>query len=135
MALTLLIAKIATTPILKHFDLDRPPVVVLYASKWAISAALIQMYDGVYWPVTFTSRTLKVNEINYGIVKEEVLALLRILNVCYNTLVSRKIAVCSVSSTFNPGMADAISRAEQKIRQMGSLVIELDNRDQEVRDG
>ena len=65
-------AKIATTPILKHYGSDRAPVVVVYASKWAISGALVQEYDGVYWPVTSTSRTLKSNEINYGIVEKEV---------------------------------------------------------------
>ena len=41
-------AKIDTAPMLKHFDPDRPPVIVVYASKWAVSAALIQEYDGVY---------------------------------------------------------------------------------------
>ena len=65
---TMLKAKIATSPMLKHFDPDRPPVIVVYASKWAVSAALIQVYDGVYHPVTFTSRTLKPNELNYGTV-------------------------------------------------------------------
>ena len=35
---TMLKAKIATTPILKHFDPDRIPVIVVYASKWAVSA-------------------------------------------------------------------------------------------------
>ena len=62
--------KIAKTPILKHFDPDRPPVIVVYASKWAVSAALLQEHDGVYWPVTFTSRTLKTSEINYGMVEK-----------------------------------------------------------------
>ena len=32
-AFTLLKANIATTPILKHFDPDRLPVIVVYASK------------------------------------------------------------------------------------------------------
>ena len=41
-AFKLLKAKIATAPILKHFDPDRPPVIVVCASKWAISAALRQ---------------------------------------------------------------------------------------------
>ncbi|POM70816.1 Reverse transcriptase [Phytophthora palmivora] len=45
---------------------DRQPAVVVYASKRAISAALMQEHDGVYKPVTFTSRTLKPNEINYA---------------------------------------------------------------------
>ena len=84
-------AKIATAPMLKHFDPDRPPVIVVYASKWAVSAALIQEYDGVYHPVTFTRRTLKTNELNYGTVEKEVLALLRVLDVCYTTLASREI--------------------------------------------
>uniref|UniRef100_A0AAV1VFN9 Reverse transcriptase n=1 Tax=Peronospora matthiolae TaxID=2874970 RepID=A0AAV1VFN9_9STRA len=85
-AFTMLKAKIATAPMLKHFDPDRSPVIVVYASKWAVSAALIQEYDGVYHPVTFTSRTLKPNELNYGTVEKEVLALLRVLDVCYTTL-------------------------------------------------
>ena len=69
-AYTMLNAKIATTPILKHFDPDRLPVIVVYASKWAVSASLLQEYDGIYWPVTFTSRTLKPNEVNYGMVEK-----------------------------------------------------------------
>ena len=92
-AFTLLKAKIATTPILKHFNPDRLPVIVVYASKWAVSAALLQEYDGVYWPVTFSSRTLKPNEINYGMVEKEVLALHQMLDICYTMLVSREITV------------------------------------------
>nr|KAE8918897.1 hypothetical protein PF009_g30790 [Phytophthora fragariae] len=98
-AFTVLKTKIAATPVLRHFDPDRPPVVVVYASKWAVSAALMQEHDGVYWPVTFTSRTLKSNEINYGIVDKEVLALLRILEVCYTLLVTRTIKVLTRYST------------------------------------
>ncbi|POM65919.1 LOW QUALITY PROTEIN: Reverse transcriptase, partial [Phytophthora palmivora] len=84
---------------LSNTDPSKTPVIVLYANKWAISAALMQEYDGVYWPVTFTSRTLKSNEINYGIVDKEVLALLRILDVCYTQLVTRPIKVLSRYST------------------------------------
>ena len=46
-AFTLLKAKIATTPILKHIYPDRFLVIVVYASKWAVSASLLQKYDGV----------------------------------------------------------------------------------------
>ncbi|GMF40715.1 unnamed protein product [Phytophthora fragariaefolia] len=46
-AFTVLKTKIAATPVLRHFDPDRPPVVVVYASKWAVSAALMQEHDGV----------------------------------------------------------------------------------------
>ncbi|POM63433.1 Reverse transcriptase [Phytophthora palmivora] len=63
--------KIVNAPILQHFDVDRQPVVVVYASKWAISAALMHEHDGVYKQVTFTSRTLKPNEINYGMVDKK----------------------------------------------------------------
>ncbi|POM63176.1 reverse transcriptase, partial [Phytophthora palmivora] len=72
-------SKIASTPILRHFDTDREAVVIVYASDWAISAALVQEYDQIYYPITFASRTLKSNELNYSPVEKEVLALLRIL--------------------------------------------------------
>ena len=36
-AITMLKAKIATTPTIKHFDPDRIPVIVLYASKWSFT--------------------------------------------------------------------------------------------------
>ena len=96
---TILKNKIAKTPILKHFDLDHPPVIVVYASKWAVSASLLQEHDGVYWPVTFTSRTLKPNKINYKMVEKEVLALLRILDIGYTILVAREIKVFTRHST------------------------------------
>ncbi|GMF15143.1 unnamed protein product [Phytophthora fragariaefolia] len=83
--------EIVNAPNLTHFDPDKRPVVIWYASKWAISTALVQEHEGVYKPVTFTSRTLKPNEINYGIVDKEVLALLRMLNVSYTELVTRSI--------------------------------------------
>ncbi|ETP31408.1 hypothetical protein F442_19730 [Phytophthora nicotianae P10297] len=91
--------KIATAPVLRHFDPDRVPVVVVYASDWAISAALMQEHGGTYMPVTFTSRTLKPNELNYDMVEKEILALLRILDVCYFTLVTRPIKVLTRHST------------------------------------
>ncbi|POM80955.1 Reverse transcriptase-rnase h-integrase [Phytophthora palmivora] len=46
-AFAILKNKIVAAPILLHFDVDRQPVVV-YASKWAISAALMQEHNGVY---------------------------------------------------------------------------------------
>ncbi|POM63765.1 Reverse transcriptase [Phytophthora palmivora] len=82
--------KIASTPILRHFDMDREAVVIVYASDWAISAALVQAYDQIYYPITFVSRTLKSNELSYSPVEKEVLALLRILDLGYNLLVGRQ---------------------------------------------
>ena len=40
--------------------------------------------------MTFVSRRLKPNEINNGMVEKEVLALLKVLDVCYVMLVSRE---------------------------------------------
>ncbi|OWY91804.1 hypothetical protein PHMEG_00039472 [Phytophthora megakarya] len=47
----------------------------------------------------FASRTLKSNELNYEIAEKEVLALLRILDLNYNTLVGRPIRVLTRHST------------------------------------
>ena len=58
-------------------------MIMMYASKWAISAALLQQHDGVYWPVIFHGRTLKSNEVNYGMVENEVMVRFRILDVFY----------------------------------------------------
>ncbi|OWY99735.1 reverse transcriptase [Phytophthora megakarya] len=66
--------KIATTPILRHFDETRTLVVIVYAIDWAISASLTQEHDGIYHPVAFASRTLKTNELNYNVTEKEVLA-------------------------------------------------------------
>ena len=91
--------KIVTAPILHHFDSDKEPVVIVYASKWAISASLVQEYERLFIPGTFTSRPLKPNEINYGLEDKEVLALLRILDLCYASLVTRPINVLTRHST------------------------------------
>ncbi|OWZ05728.1 reverse transcriptase [Phytophthora megakarya] len=98
-AFTTLKTKIATTPILRHFDETRTPVVIVYVSEWAISASLTQEHDGIYHPVAFASRTLKANELNYNVTEKEVLALLRILDLYYNLLVGREIRVLTRHST------------------------------------
>ena len=63
-------AEIATTSIIKHFDPYRISVIVFFASKWAVSATLLQEYDVVYWPVTFVSLTINTNEIKDGMVEK-----------------------------------------------------------------
>ncbi|GMG14894.1 unnamed protein product [Phytophthora fragariaefolia] len=99
LAFGILKGRIADTPILRHFDPDKLPVIVVYASTWAISAALMQEHAGDNHPVIFTSRALKSNELNYGVVEKEVLALLRILDLGYNMLVGRQILVLTRHST------------------------------------
>ncbi|KAE9181584.1 hypothetical protein PF002_g27227 [Phytophthora fragariae] len=91
--------KIAATPILRHFDAEKRPVVIVYASEWAVSASLVQDHDGTYLPVMFTSRKLKQNELNYVIVEKEVLALLRMLDLGYSMLAGRPIQVLARHST------------------------------------
>ncbi|OWZ10236.1 LOW QUALITY PROTEIN: reverse transcriptase [Phytophthora megakarya] len=88
-AFTILKAKIISTPILKNFDPGRTPIIVLYANKWAISAATNEGTRRL---------TLKANEMNYCDHKE-VLAFLRMLDVCYSQLVTRSIKVLSRFST------------------------------------
>ncbi|GMF49753.1 unnamed protein product [Phytophthora fragariaefolia] len=112
--------KIVNAPILTHFDPDKRPVVILYPSKWAISAALVQEHEGVYKPVTFTSRTLKLNEINYGIVDKEVLVLLRVLDVCCTQLVTRSIKVLT------PSMDSEFLRAARTFGKVGCIALKLD---------
>ncbi|OWZ10897.1 reverse transcriptase [Phytophthora megakarya] len=51
----------------------------------------LEEYDQIYYPVAFASRTLKSNELNYGIAEKEVLALLRILDLNYNALVGHSL--------------------------------------------
>ena len=72
-----------------------------YANKWAVYAALLREDDITYCPLTFTSRMLKINETNYGMVEKEVLALLRILHISYTMLVSREIKVLTRHSTLD----------------------------------
>ena len=74
-AFAMLKNKMATAPILRHFDPAKEAVIIVYASEWAISAALVQNHEGTLMPVTFTSQTLKANELNYSTVEKEVLAL------------------------------------------------------------
>ncbi|OWZ08023.1 LOW QUALITY PROTEIN: hypothetical protein PHMEG_00019499 [Phytophthora megakarya] len=116
--------KIAKTPILRHFDPDRRAVVVVYASDWAISGALMQEYDQVYYPVMFASRTLKSNELNYGIAEKEVLALLRILDLNYNTLTDP-----SADTTFHTGLAIQIQCTTRSPGTVGRATFTLDPRD------
>ena len=58
-AFTMSKAKVAQTPMLRHFDPDRQPVIVVYASKWAASAALLQEHDGLNWPVMYHKSDVK----------------------------------------------------------------------------
>ncbi|GMF33053.1 unnamed protein product [Phytophthora fragariaefolia] len=55
-AFDILKERIADTPILRHFYPDKLPVIVVYASTLAISAALMQEHAGVYHPIQVLTR-------------------------------------------------------------------------------
>ncbi|KAE9333740.1 hypothetical protein PR003_g13870 [Phytophthora rubi] len=76
-------------------DLDK----VLWYCSLDMATALMQEHDTVFHPVMFASRTLKSNELNYGIVEKEVVALLRVLDLGHNLLVGREIKVLARYST------------------------------------
>ena len=66
-------------------------------------------------PVAFTSRTLKPNEIDYVLVDKEVLALLRILDLCYASLITRSVRVLTRHSTLarlvrSPGLQGRLGK-------------------------
>ncbi|OWZ05859.1 reverse transcriptase [Phytophthora megakarya] len=87
---SLLKTKIASTPVLRHFNPNRRATVVVNASDWAISGSLMEEYAQIYYPVI---------RMNYGITEKEVLAVLRILDLNYNALVGRPIHVLTRHST------------------------------------
>ncbi|OWZ23671.1 hypothetical protein PHMEG_0001401 [Phytophthora megakarya] len=64
-------------------------VMVVCASDWAISGALMQEYDQIKYSVMFARRMLTLNVLNYEISEKEVLPLMRILDLNYNTLIGR----------------------------------------------
>lgn len=129
--------KIDTAPIFRHFDPDREPVILVYVSDWAISASLAQAYDGTYMPVIFTSRTLKPNEINYGTVDKEVLALLRKLDLCYISLVTRPIKVLTQHSNLawlvrSPGLQGLLGSWAVLLSQWTLEVVKCKQREEEI---
>ncbi|GMF51285.1 unnamed protein product [Phytophthora fragariaefolia] len=99
MAFEALRVKLAETPMLKHFDPHREPIVIVYASEWAVVAVLAQVHDGVCMPVKFTSRMLRPNELNYSMAEKEILALLRALNNGFTMLAGRTIRVLTIHTT------------------------------------
>ena len=79
-AVTMLRAKLATTTNIKHFVPDRTLVFSLCKQVGGVRITAAGK-NGVYWTVMCESRTLKPNEINYGLGENEVLAHLKVLDV------------------------------------------------------
>ncbi|OWZ00987.1 reverse transcriptase [Phytophthora megakarya] len=79
----------------------------------------MQEYDKIYHPVMFASRTLKSNELNYGIPEKDVLALLRILELNYNAPVGRP--------TFYFGVALHIHSLVGTVRSVGCSTVAMNS--------
>jgi hypothetical protein len=63
------------TPILKHYDPDRHPLLETDASDLAIAGILSQKFkDGKIHPVKFVSRKLNLAKLNYDVYDKEMLA-------------------------------------------------------------
>jgi len=63
------------TPILRHYDPDRPALLGTDASDFAIAGILSQKFeDGKIHPVRFVSRKLNPAELNYNVYDKEMLA-------------------------------------------------------------
>jgi len=65
------------TPILRHYDPDRPALLETEASDFAIAGILSQKFkDGKLHPVQFVSSKLNTAELNYDVYDKEMLAML-----------------------------------------------------------
>ena len=65
-----------SSPILRHFDPERPPTLVTDVSDFAFAGILHQPDDdGFLHPVSYVSRKLSPAEINYEIYNKELLAI------------------------------------------------------------
>jgi hypothetical protein len=95
----LLKERAVSAPVLKHFQTESPVYIMLFANEWAISATVMQLHEGKYHPVRFVSRVLKQNELGYHLAEKEVLALLRVLRVCYTMLTGRELSIFTRYST------------------------------------
>ena len=97
----MLMNEIATASTLRHFDRTIGAVIIVCTSECAISASLVQEYEGLHMPVTFTSRKIKANELNYSIVEKEALDLLHMMETCFTMLGTRSLKVLARHSTLS----------------------------------
>ena len=84
--------------ILFHPDLERPMVVVVVNTEWAIAGIIIQERDGHWIPVARSSRTLSQTERARLSVEREVIALLHMIKVFQHLLLFRKFQVWTAQS-------------------------------------
>ncbi|POM81334.1 Hypothetical protein PHPALM_718, partial [Phytophthora palmivora] len=98
-AFAVLKSRVATAPILRHFDSAKEVHIMLFANDWALSSTLMQMHDDKLHFVRFCSRMLKENEVNYHPAEKEVLALRQLLKICHTLLAVKVLHVYTGFST------------------------------------
>ncbi|POM78676.1 LOW QUALITY PROTEIN: Hypothetical protein PHPALM_3771 [Phytophthora palmivora] len=92
-------SRVATAPILRHFDSAKEVHIMRFANDWELSSTLMQMHDDKLHPVRFCGRVLKENEVNYHPTGKEVLALLQLLKICHTLLAGKVLHVYTRFST------------------------------------
>ncbi|POM76594.1 Hypothetical protein PHPALM_6148 [Phytophthora palmivora] len=96
-------SRMATVPILRHFDSAKEIHIMIFANDWALSSTLMQMHGDKLYPVRFCGRVLKENEVNYHPAEKEVLALLQLLKICHTLLAGKVLHAYTRFSTLEWG--------------------------------
>ena len=98
-------------------------MIVVYASKWAVSTSLLQEYDGVYWQVTFTSRTMNQTRSLWHGDERGVSLASYFGRVLYYAIIPGDQVLTRYSTL--AGLVK-IPRPQQETRKVGRAAIELD---------
>ncbi|GMF39980.1 unnamed protein product [Phytophthora fragariaefolia] len=99
-AFEILKKKIVSTPLLRHPDRSKPFVIIPHANRWAACEVLGQEQDGKIQPVRFMGRVLNDAELRYHVAEEEVIAVLRVLQVFRTLLEGCRLEVYTRHSVF-----------------------------------
>jgi len=68
-------SRLASRPILRPPDFDKPFCMAVDASQFCVGACLFQVIDELEHPICYLSRKLQVHEISYSTIEKEALAL------------------------------------------------------------
>ncbi|KAH9084025.1 hypothetical protein Ae201684P_020288 [Aphanomyces euteiches] len=102
----------AALPTLKHSVANQDVHILLYTTKWAISATVCQEFEGALHPIRFCGRVLKGGEPRYEGWAKEVLALLRVLKTCFFEGRSRMLVVYTRFALLNWLLKDKQAKSE-----------------------
>ncbi|KAF0744292.1 hypothetical protein Ae201684_000780 [Aphanomyces euteiches] len=102
----------AALPTLKHSVANQDVHILLYTTKWAISATVCQEFEGALHPIRFCGRVLKGGEPRYEGWAKEVLALLRVLKTCFFEVRSRMLVVYTRFALLNWLLKDKQAKSE-----------------------